>query len=129
MSKISAAVQAVATVLSQPEKVANRPAHFTDYTTSTNQLIEMVQGIEGQSKWKVVNMSLNTFFEDGKKAYAKDTEAGVKDRLNTPAYQMLGTYGVFEEGNKRGSNFGGKAEVEWEKPLDELKNDLQDLIR
>lgn len=122
MSKISTTAQAVVDVLSRPENFANRLAYFADYTVSTNKLVEMVNEIEGDGKWKVVNVPLDTFFEDGKKAYAKDTEAGVKDRLNTPAYQMLGTYGIFEEADKYGAEFGDKAEAGWEKLLGELMN-------
>lgn len=53
---------------------------------------------------------------------------GVEDRLNSRADQMLGTYGVFEEGDRYGSDFGGKVEVGWEKGLDELKEELKGLI-
>jgi len=44
-----------------------------------------------------VNVKLEGFFE-GKGLYGVDTEMGVEDRLNSRAYQMLETYGVFEEG-------------------------------
>ena len=74
--------------------------YFADYTVLTNQLVESVKGIvgeRGEDIWKGVNVKLEGFFE-GKGLYGVDTEMGVEDRLNSRAYQMLETYGVFEEG-------------------------------
>ena len=36
---------------------------------------------------------------------------GVQDRLNTRAYQMLGTDGIFEEGNRYGADAGDRVEA------------------
>ena len=82
----------------------------------------------GEKKWDVVNMPLGSFFEDASKSYQKDTEAGVEDRLHPLAYQMLGTYGVFEDGNRYGSDFGAKAEAGYETDLGQLKEELKTLI-
>jgi hypothetical protein len=131
MSRLSSTGRAVVAILSSPTEYENRPAYFADYTVSTNELAELVQGIvreRGEEEWKVVNVSLEKFFEEGKKLYRVDTEMGVSDRLNSKAYQMLGTYGVFEEGDRYGSDFGVKVEVGWEKGLGELKEELKALI-
>lgn len=108
MSRISTTGRAVVDIFSNPSAFVNRPAYFADYIVSTNQLVEIVEEVQGQKKFEIVNVPLDSFFENGKKAYAEDTKSGVQDRLNSAAYQMLGTYGVFEEGNRYGRDLVGR---------------------
>jgi hypothetical protein len=88
----------------------------------------MVNEISAPENWNVVNVPLGSFFENGKKAYDEDTKKGVKGWLNTSAYQMLGTYGTFEEGNRYGVDFGERMETGFEKKVERLKNELRELI-
>lgn len=104
MSKIDIAGRATVTILSNLERFLNRPAYFADYTVSTNQLLAMVRKNDGDRQWNVVNVPLAAFFADAEEAYIRDTHAGVKDRLKIVAYQMLGTYGVFEEEDRHGTD-------------------------
>lgn len=100
VSRLSSTGRAVVAIFSSSTKYQDRPVYFADYTVLTNQLVESVKGIvgeRGEDIWKGVNVKLEGFFE-GKGLYGVDTEMGVEDRLNSRAYQMLETYGVFEEG-------------------------------
>jgi hypothetical protein len=53
----------------------------------------------------------------------------VEDRLNSTAYEMLGTYGVFEEGNRYGADFEERVEKGWVKGLEEFKKELKAVIQ
>lgn len=131
MSKIDMCARGTVAVISNPEQFANRPAYFADYTVSTNELVSMakeVLGLEWES-WTVVNVPLLGFFEQAKAAYAKDTDDGVEDRLNSMAYRMLGTYGLFEEGNRYGADFEEKLEAGWQKLNHELMDELRGLLK
>lgn len=132
MSRIDMCARGIVAALSSPSEFANRPAYFADYTVSTNTLVSITKEILGPEfeNWNVVRVELSEFFVNGKAAYKKDTEDGVKDRLNTVAYQMLGTYGVFEEGNHYGADFEGKLNrPEWQKGNEELKEELRVLLK
>jgi hypothetical protein len=53
-----------------------------------------------------------------------DTANGVQDRLNSTAYRMLGTYGLFDESNRYGADFSGRIEDGVGVSLDEFKEML-----
>ncbi|KFZ12981.1 hypothetical protein V501_03935 [Pseudogymnoascus sp. VKM F-4519 (FW-2642)] len=108
MSALSIVGRATVAVLQHPKDFVNRPAYFADYTISTNELIAL---------W--------TLYENGSKLWDKDTDNGLKDRLSTPAYVLLGT---FEEDSRYGADFGTKVEPGWEKPRHQLKQDLNKLL-
>ena len=40
----------------------------------------------------------------------------------------LGRYGIFEEGNRHGADFGGKVEKGWGQGNDQLKQELVSLL-
>jgi hypothetical protein len=128
MSSISIVGRATVAVLSDTSSFINRPAYFADFTLSTQELLQAAEEITGE-KWNKNGVPLTTFFEEGKKAWDIDTENGVEDRLNSTAYQMLGTYGVFEEGNRYGADFEERVEKGWGKGLEELKKELKAVIQ
>ncbi len=49
-------------------------------------------------------------------------------RLNTPAYHMLGSAALFDEGNKFGADFGAKVEGGWDEGLKALQENLRRLL-
>jgi hypothetical protein len=72
----------------------------------------------------VQRLSVDVLLEHGKKLRDEDTQKGVKDRLNSAAYPMLGTYGVFAEDNRYGADFSDKIE----RTNEELENELITLV-
>lgn len=127
MSSISMVGRATVEVLSRPEDYANRPAYFADYKISNNQLLAVTEEI---TKEKCSNrvVKLDGFREDGLKKWHEDTKNGVKDRLNSTSYQMLGTYGLFEEENRYTADFGDKVEAGWQKGVVDFKEELRILL-
>ncbi|KIW00084.1 uncharacterized protein PV09_08426 [Verruconis gallopava] len=98
MSAIDMSGRAVVAILREPQKFSNRAAYFADYTVSNNELLALLRDIDPKGEWKSKNIPISSFFSQAKQLWEQDTKAGVKDRLNSTAYQMLGTYGLFEEG-------------------------------
>lgn len=130
MSRIGICGPATAAVLLSPEKFANRPAYFADVTVSNNELLEILNEIDGgEGVWSKKEVSLGSWFEEAKKLWWKDTEEGVKDRLSTKAYGMLGTYGVFEEGDRYGADFSDKVEEGFGISREEFKEILRKLVK
>ena len=106
MSCLNVVRRATLAVLSNPEAYGNRPAYFADYALSTNELLALLE--EVAPGWKVENVSLESLLSHALQNWDEDSANGVEDRVNSAAYMMLGTYGIFEEGNRYGANFGGK---------------------
>lgn len=52
----------------------------------------------------------------------------LQDRLNTRAYQMLGTYGLFDEGNRYGADFGDRVEKGFGVSREELREILRRVV-
>ncbi|CZR69917.1 uncharacterized protein PAC_19817 [Phialocephala subalpina] len=127
MSGISMVGRASVEVLSRPEKYVNRPAYFADYTISNNQLLAIAEEV-AKEKWNTRSVSLGGLREEGLKQWDEDTKNGVHDRLNSTAYQMLGTYGLFEGDNRYTADFGDKAEAGWQKGVYELEEELRVLL-
>ncbi len=129
MSPISLVGQATVHVLQHQEQFINRPAYFARYTISTNELANIVREVAVPGDWQTVAIPLTTFFENGRKLWEEDTKNGVIDRLNTTAYAMLGTYGIFEEGNKYGADFEDKIEPGWSMSKEDLRIEIKKLLR
>lgn len=125
MSTIAIVGRATVEVLRDIERFKNRQAYFAEYTISTNDLERVVKEVAGSTKWTTVHMPLNGFFDEAKRLWDEDTKIGVVDRLNSTAYPMLGTYALFDEGNRYSANFEDKNEPGWTKTIDELKEELK----
>jgi uncharacterized protein YbjT (DUF2867 family) len=112
MSSVDMSGRAVVTILRDPQRFCNRVAYFADYTVSNNELLALVRELDPSGGWEEEHVLVSSFFSQARQLWDQDTKAGVKDRLNTNAYQMLGTYGLFEEeqGNRFGANFATKNE-------------------
>ncbi|KIX94113.1 uncharacterized protein Z520_10139 [Fonsecaea multimorphosa CBS 102226] len=128
MCRVSTAAQAVSDVFRQPEKYANRPVYVADHTVSMNQLIPILEEIK--PGWQIQRVDLDEFFATAKRMWDEDTEKGVEKRLLTPAYNMLGTYGIFEEHNRYNADFERLIEPGsgYQKTLEELKEELKTLV-
>lgn len=126
MSRLDVVGRATVMVLSDPESYENRPAYFADYTLSTNELLVLLE--EVAPGWKVENVPVESLLNRALQNWDEDSANGVEDRLNSAAYMMLGTYGVFEEGNRYGADFGGKVEKGWEQGNVQLKQELVSLL-
>lgn len=126
MSRLDIVGRATVAVLTRPEAYANRPAYFADYTLSTNELLSLLKDVS--PGWKVENVPVGNLLSEGLRQWDADSANGVEDRLNSAAYMMLGTYGLFDEGNRFGADFGGKIEDGWEHGNDELHKDLRKML-
>lgn len=126
ISRIGLVADTVVAVLGAPEKFQNRPAYFASHTVTTNQLISLAKEIGGN--WEVFDVSVDGFVENGRQHWNKDTAKGVKDRMNTPAYAMLGTAALFDENNRYGGDFGHKLEPGWDEGDEALKDNLKKLF-
>jgi hypothetical protein len=128
MCKVSTAGRAVCDVLANPTKFQNRPVYVADHTVSMNQLIPILEEI--RPGWNIVKVDLDEFFTQAKRLWDEDTEKGVQVRLLTPAYNMLGTYGIFEEENRYNANFEVLIEqgYGYQKTLEELREELNELV-
>lgn len=126
MCRTKTAARAVVDVLRDPQGFANRPVYVADYTISTNELLSILESlIPG---WNVKKVNINNFFQMAKEMWGADRAAGVKETLGTEAYMMLGTYGMFEESNRYGADFGDKAEPFYMKNTDQLRDELEDIL-
>jgi hypothetical protein len=112
MSAIDMCGRAIVTIFRDPQRFSNRAAYFTDFTISNNELLALLREIDPSGEWIAKHVSVSSFFSQAQQLWDQDTKLGVKDRLNTNAYQMLGTYGLFEEelGNRFGADFAFKNE-------------------
>ena len=128
MSSLSIVGQATVAVLQIPSKFENRPAYFADYTASSNDLLKILNGRGDKEEWKPAHIPLDGFFEHAKKNWDGDTAAGVEDRLNSTAYHILGTYGLFEEGNRYGADFSGRVEEGFGVSVEEFESMLRQAI-
>jgi hypothetical protein len=128
MSTLSIVGAATAAVLSNPSQFSNRPAYFADTTISTNVLIPILNEITEPEEWTTVKVPVESLLEDGMRLWEEDTAKGVENRLDTASYKMLGTYGVFEEGNRYGADFGGKVEEGFGRDKRWLKGVLRECI-
>lgn len=134
MSAIDIVGRAAVTVLKNPNAFQDRPAYFADYTVSSNELLKLLNEIDqendqqNQQPWKADTIPLDNFFDQAKQLWAQDTARGVQDRLNTRAYQMLGTYGLFDEGNRYGADFGDRVESGFGVTRDEFREMLRRAI-
>ncbi|VUC22974.1 unnamed protein product [Clonostachys rosea] len=128
MSRFEICGEAVVAVLQEPEKFRNRPAYFAHHTVSNNDLISIIREVLPQEHWKVVDVPVKNFLSEGLKLWNEDTGKGVANRLETRAYQMLGTVGIFDEDNRFGADFGEKVEPGYDAGLDNLKQDLKRLL-
>ena len=128
MCRVGTAAKAVCDVLAEPAKFKNRPVYVADHTVSTNQLIPLLE--EARPGRNIVRVDLDKFFTDAKRLWDEDTEKGVEVRLLTPAYAMLGTYGIFEEKNRYNADFERLVEqgYGYQKTLGELKDELKELV-
>ncbi|EHY55185.1 hypothetical protein HRR83_005559 [Exophiala dermatitidis] len=128
MCRVGTAAKAVCDVLADPAKFKNRPVYVADHTVSMNQLIPMLE--EAKPGWNIVKVDLDAFFAEAKRLWDEDTKKGVEVRLLTPAYNMLGTYGIFEENNRYNADFERLIEpgYGYQKPLDELREELKTLV-
>ncbi|OZJ04496.1 hypothetical protein BZG36_02669 [Bifiguratus adelaidae] len=129
MSAIDMVGRATVAVLSNPEKFANRPAYFADYTVSANEVLAMLNELTAPETWAVDKVPVEYLFQEGQKQWDEDTKNGVQDRLNSAAYINLGTYGVFEESNRYAADFHDKAEPGYEKDPKELKKELEVIVK
>ncbi|PYH88314.1 NAD(P)-binding protein [Aspergillus ellipticus CBS 707.79] len=115
MSTLDMVGRATLAVLRNPASFQDRPAYFADYTVSSNELLAMLQDMDAgkadAEPWVANSIALDGWLSMAKQLWEKDTEDGVEDRLNSTAYRMLGTYGLFEEGNRYGADFGDRVEV------------------
>ncbi|KAH7243923.1 hypothetical protein NW759_016664 [Fusarium solani] len=129
ISRLELCGNALTAVLQSPEQYRNRPAYFASHTVSTNELIDILEEIEIDGRgWQVVDVPLDGFLEKAKEAWRQDTKDGVTDRLNSPAYRMLGTSALFEESNRYSADFGDKLEPGWDEGREALKANLKSLL-
>ncbi|KIW29371.1 uncharacterized protein PV07_05189 [Cladophialophora immunda] len=128
MCRVSTAAQAVCDVFRQPDKYANRPVYVADHTVSMNQLIPILE--EVKPGWEIQRVDLDEFLATAKRMWDEDSKEGVEVRLLTPAYNMLGTYGIFEEHNRYNADFERLIEPGsgYQKTLEDLKEELRTLV-
>ncbi|KAJ5925573.1 hypothetical protein N7454_008212 [Penicillium verhagenii] len=128
MSAINMVGRASVAVLKNPLAFLNRAAYFADYTISSNELVTALGSDNARGLWKKNEIPLSKFLQQGKEMWARDTAGGVQDRLNSPAYQMLGTYGLFEEANRYGADFSEKIEEGFGISMDKFQEILQEAV-
>ncbi|KAH7183797.1 hypothetical protein BKA60DRAFT_627146 [Fusarium oxysporum] len=128
LSNLKLCGDAVAHVLKQPEKYRNRPAYFANFTVTTNDLTRLINEVAGGS-WQVLDVNVDDTMKQGRLLWDEDTKNGVQTRLGTPAYLMLGSASLFDEGNRYGADFSEKVEPGWEKTEEELGKELEALLK
>ena len=110
MSSIDIVGRAAVAVLSNPRGFLDRPAYFADHTVSSNTLLALLNETPSDGEWRASHIALEGWLDAATTKWEEDTRNGVEDRLNSPAYQMLGTYGLFDESDRYGADFSGKVE-------------------
>jgi hypothetical protein len=128
MSAIDMVGRASVAVLQNPVAFLNRVAYFADYTVSSNELVTTLSNMDTREMWKPNEIPLSGFLQRGKELWSQDTIDGVQDRLNSPAYQILGTYGLFDESNRYGADFSKKVEEGFGITLAQFQQMLQQAI-
>lgn len=127
MSRLEQNAQAAVAVLQAPDRYRNRPIYVASHTVSTNDLIAIVEA-SSKTAWKVVDVPLEELAAKGKEQWELDTKAGVKDRLQSSAYRMLGTAALFNEVNRYSADFGDKMEKGWDEGLEALQDNVKKLF-
>lgn len=127
MSRMAVNAEAAVAVLHSPEKYVNRPMYVASHTVSTNELIDIVNDVSTEA-WRVRDVAVEGFAMEGKKQWDLDTNAGVKDRLASKEYQILGTSALFDEANRYNADFGDKLESGWDEGLATLKENIKNLL-
>ncbi|KAL6879147.1 NAD(P)-binding protein [Trichoderma novae-zelandiae] len=128
ISRVASAGETIVAVLQNPDKYRNRVAYFADYAVSTNELIAMLDEISSGGEWQVIDVPLEDFKKEATALWEQDTKNGVKNRLYTKAYVMLGTASLFDEENRYGADYTHKLEPGSGRPLESLKEDLKKLL-
>ncbi|TFB04244.1 hypothetical protein CCMA1212_004101 [Trichoderma ghanense] len=128
VSRVASAGEAIVAVLQNPDKYCNRVAYFADYAVSTNELVAMLDEISAVGEWRLVDVSLEDFKDEATALWEEDTKNGVKNRLFTKAYSMLGTAALFDEENRYDGDFSYKQEPGSGRPFESLKEDLKKLL-
>lgn len=122
---------AVVTVLREPERFRNRPAYFTSYTVTTNELISMIDDISGGSgkPWEIVEFpDMEAYKQESLRLWDEDRKNGVNDWLHTKAFAMQVIAAIFDEKNYYGFDFGDEVEPGWIQSHEKLKQHLKQLI-
>ncbi|KAL6831556.1 hypothetical protein V8C40DRAFT_156232 [Trichoderma camerunense] len=127
MSRYQATGDATVAVLKQPEYYRNRPVYFASHTTSSNRLIALVKEL-GFKDWDIIDVPIHDFLAKGRELWNRDTEIGLRYRMNTPAYIMLATVSLVNENNRYGADFGDKVEPGWDEGEEALKESLRKLL-
>lgn len=128
ISRVSLAGETIVTVLQNPDKYRNRIAYFADHAVSTNELIDIIQEFAPAGEWQIIDMPLDNFKKEAFALWDEDTKKGLKTRLFTTAYTMLGTAAVFDEENRYDGDFSHKQEPGSGRPIESLKKDLKKLL-
>lgn len=128
ISRVELCGETIVSVLQNPDKYHNRIAYFADHAVSTNELIDMVDEISSVGKWEIVDIPLEGFKKEAFALWDEDTKKGVKTRLFSKAYTMLGTAAVFDEENRYDGDFSHKLEPGSGRPIESLKQDLKTLL-
>ncbi|KAH8653622.1 ankyrin repeat-containing domain protein [Xylariales sp. PMI_506] len=126
ISRLELCGEAAVAILRTPEKYRNRPAYFHSHSVSTNELIALLEEIDGG--WKVADITLDGFVDKARALWHEDTKNNVKDRLNSTAYRMLGTSALFDEANRYHADFTELLEPGWDEGRDALKENLKRLL-
>ncbi|PWY96495.1 NAD(P)-binding protein [Aspergillus sclerotioniger CBS 115572] len=129
MSKLDMVGRATLAVLTTPENYLDRPAYFADYTISSNEVLSMLNEthVDGQP-WTVNAIALDGWLKTATQLWEKDTADGVEDRLNSTAYRMLGTYGLFDEENQYGADFSDRVEARFGMGREEFVEVLRSVV-
>ncbi|UKZ72707.1 hypothetical protein TrVFT333_000341 [Trichoderma virens FT-333] len=128
MSRLELSAETIVSVLQTPEKYHNRVAYVADYAVSTNELIAIIEEISSAGEWTVVDVSVEEFRKDGFALWDEDTKKGVKTRLFSKAYTMLGTVALFDEENRYDGDYSYKQEPGTGRPIESLKEELKKLL-
>ncbi|OKL55440.1 hypothetical protein UA08_09298 [Talaromyces atroroseus] len=115
-------------VLKDPDSYLDRQAYFADYLISCNELLKLLNELEDQT-WTAKHVSLDDFYEQGKKLWDEDTAKGVEDRRSTTAYIMLGTYGCFHEENRYSTDYSGRVESGFGWTRDQFARELLKAVK
>lgn len=129
MSKLDMVGRATLAVLKTPENYLDRPAYFADYTISSNELLSLLNESHiDEQPWTANTTALDGWLSTATQLWEKDTADGVEDRLNSTAYRMLGTYGLFDERNRYGADFSDRVETGFGIGREEFAEVLRGLV-
>ncbi|KAL7934119.1 NAD(P)-binding protein [Trichoderma chlorosporum] len=128
MSRLALSAEAVVSVLQAPDKYHNRATYVQDYAVSTNEFIAMIKEMPSVGEYEVVDVSIDDFKKEALALWDEDTKKGVKTRLFTKAYTMMGTVAVFDEDNRYDGDYTYKLEPGSGRPIESLKEELKKLL-